>query len=432
MTQPLPAPTLLKFAKMVFSPLKNTDCATCFFVAGGGKRTLVPYLLNDESVLRQIIGKKYDDYIFVFVNTDELLDLSNISYLKLIHTKISQALYTHKIKKTQNGYNVDNPLYAIEADIRMLILKNKKLLLILNDFEQTLLMDPTIYANLERIMAIDKSRITYIFISSVNMLHESLLSKLVNLKYALSQNVIYWPILGKEDAYYIMDSIAAKTGCTINVEVKQALYEYCGGHPQLLKYSLNFLCMEEGLAEGKKDQIVKFLLTNPQINYICMDIWNSFNTSTQEALVQALTSVTIQKEYQDEVEFLEKMKIITKEGKTYGLFCKLFYQYVIGSLPKQKLTYDPATQTVAIGAKVCLDVFTPQEIRVIAYFLKHSGKVITRDAIAEAIWKEESFDKYSDWMIDKMISNIRKKLQAEGFDPNKLATLKKRGFYFSQ
>lgn len=68
-------------------------------------------------------------------------------------------------------------------------------------------------------------------------------------------------------------------------------------------------------------------------------------------------------------------------------------------------------------------LFTRQELMVYNLLNLSNGHVITRDAIADLIWGEESSDKYSDWAIDTLMKNIRKKLE-----DNNLGVLKtKRG-----
>ncbi|MBM3209246.1 winged helix-turn-helix domain-containing protein [Candidatus Shapirobacteria bacterium] len=54
--------------------------------------------------------------------------------------------------------------------------------------------------------------------------------------------------------------------------------------------------------------------------------------------------------------------------------------------------------------------------------------VISRDEIAEILWGKESYDKYSDWSIDQMISQLRKKLNQLGISPKSLQTIRDRGY----
>lgn len=95
-------------------------------------------------------------------------------------------------------------------------------------------------------------------------------------------------------------------------------------------------------------------------------------------------------------------------------------------------SFDEKTNQLYYGTKSCSGAFTLQEFKVLVHLLKKDGAVTSRDDIGEVLWGKNSPEKYSDWMIDKLISNIRKKLDNVGFPSEKLVTLKKRGFYLAQ
>lgn len=52
--------------------------------------------------------------------------------------------------------------------------------------------------------------------------------------------------------------------------------------------------------------------------------------------------------------------------------------------------------------------------------------IVTKDDVAKAIWGDEWEDSYSDWAIDKLISNLRKKLKEAGY-PKTIKAFKGKG-----
>lgn len=54
---------------------------------------------------------------------------------------------------------------------------------------------------------------------------------------------------------------------------------------------------------------------------------------------------------------------------------------------------------------------TGKELIVYTLFEKTPGEIVSKEKIAETMWGDDWEQNYSDWAIDKMISNIRKKLQ---------------------
>jgi hypothetical protein len=69
------------------------------------------------------------------------------------------------------------------------------------------------------------------------------------------------------------------------------------------------------------------------------------------------------------------------------------------------------------------------ERRIISELTKSSKKFISREEVAEIIWGEASFEKFSDWAIDKTISRLRKKVALA--DPNfSIKTVKSKGYTY--
>jgi len=75
-------------------------------------------------------------------------------------------------------------------------------------------------------------------------------------------------------------------------------------------------------------------------------------------------------------------------------------------------------------------IFSKSEFEVLDYLVKNSNSVVSREKIAEVMWKDLSFEKYSDWAIDKMISRIREKFEENSKKPQFLITLRSIGFKF--
>jgi len=73
-------------------------------------------------------------------------------------------------------------------------------------------------------------------------------------------------------------------------------------------------------------------------------------------------------------------------------------------------------------------LLTLSEEKVLNLLLDKINKLVKRDDIAKALWGNLWLEKYSDYMIDKVIYLLRKKLVA----PYKISTFRNRGIIFSQ
>jgi hypothetical protein len=77
--------------------------------------------------------------------------------------------------------------------------------------------------------------------------------------------------------------------------------------------------------------------------------------------------------------------------------------------------------------KKVLIVFTEGEKHLWEYFKKNSRKLVDKDIVTELL-RPDSFSDTSLWAIDKAVSRFRKKLLKNGIDPERLRTVKGKGY----
>ncbi|MCL4364279.1 winged helix-turn-helix domain-containing protein [Patescibacteria group bacterium] len=426
---------LTDFTKDVFLPAKKGESVTCLFTAGGGKRTLFNYLLKEKSFIKQVFGEEFDTTLFVFVDPDEILNVSNEAYLQLILDNLVLEMSKNNIEPVSKPA-LKNPLILIKENLAMLLEKNWRAVFILNDFEFTLNLSSTIYLNLESIhnlessMFVSRSKIVFLFLATLNLLDETVIKSFGDLKYGIAKNVKFFPLFDQEQSYYLLDRIGEKLGKKISGPLKSALYEVCGGHPRLLKYSLNLIFKSGMIDETGKNKIIDFLCDKYQLKIICADVWNFLSEQERATIVSIVNNGSITDSQNENAQYLSKLSIVRKTGDKYQVFGEIFRQFVKNKLPKQRLLLDTNAKKLFYGGKSCEDKFSFQEYSILVFLINHENQLVTRDQIAEAIWGKNYLDKYSDWSIDKSISLLRKKLDALGFPSENLKTLKKRGFSF--
>lgn len=426
----LPSEFLVKFANSVFIPLKNGQCVSCMFSAGGGKRMIIKYLLSEETILKKIFADQYNKTLFVYVDPDEILEISNKNYLELIYSTLIKNLKDKQIESLKN--NDSNHLNAIRNTLTNAVNAGWSMVFILHDFEFTLSLSQSVFLNLETIMAINKPKIVYLFLSTINLFDETVLKSLHNLKYAIARNVVYFPLLNKIEIDFLIDQISEQTKVIIPNQIRNILFDVCGGHPQLLKYAVHNLIEtgEKYLTDAK--QAKSYLLSHYQLKIVCADIWNFLTQKEKDVLNNVVTTGSFLSTQHEEVEYLLKLGLINKlADDKYRVFGSLFEEFVKNKLPLKKLIFDANTKKLYYGSQSCENKFTFQEFKLLVYFVTHENELTTRDKVAEALWGKLYCDKYSDWSIDKIISIVRKKLDALGFPSEYLVTLKKRGFSFS-
>ncbi|MBI4009370.1 winged helix-turn-helix transcriptional regulator [Candidatus Roizmanbacteria bacterium] len=429
MAYPQPKDRLVKLAEDIFTPVKNRYCISCFFISGTGKRILIKFLLHEEKILKRIFGKDFNKTIFIYIDPDEIIDTTNESYLQLILENLQRSAKEKKIKLPKQ--NSLNPLFLIKDYVKYLINQGWHLIFLLNDFEFTLNLSPSIYRNFESILALNKAQVTYVFLSTINLLDEATLDKFHNFKYAINRVLYYHELSDQESIDFVLENTAQKLNIQISDKLKKLLVELCGGHIQLLKYCLTILneAGSEYLIATEKTK--KYLINYDQIKSVCNDIWNYLNPNEKKILINVVKIGRIPDSLISKANFLLKTGLIKNKNNTYELFGELLKHYIQNQIPQEKLSYDPKTNQIYYGLKPCTDIFTFQEFKLLVHFLKNEDKVISRDEVAQILWGKNYVEHYSDWSIDKIISSMRKKMGEMNFPSSKLVTLKKRGFTFS-
>ncbi len=128
------------------------------------------------------------------------------------------------------------------------------------------------------------------------------------------------------------------------------------------------------------------------------------------------------------ITYLVNTGFLVPHGDSFTIRVALLRDYV-------KTYYADATtinvtnkKDIVINNTIVTSTFSPSERRMLRHFLQNKGKIVTRDEIAQAVWKEESQEKYSDWAIDQLVRRVRQKLMKLGLPEDTIATKKNQGY----
>jgi DNA-binding response OmpR family regulator len=91
-----------------------------------------------------------------------------------------------------------------------------------------------------------------------------------------------------------------------------------------------------------------------------------------------------------------------------------------------ELEIDPSSMTVQVQGKAVLT--TVREFRLLEYLALHCGRVLTRDQLLDAVWKETPF--VTPRSIDVYVRRLREKIESDPRHPRYLKTLRGIGYRF--
>src|SRR5215470_1394682 len=71
---------------------------------------------------------------------------------------------------------------------------------------------------------------------------------------------------------------------------------------------------------------------------------------------------------------------------------------------------------------------SPREFKLLGYFIQHSGEVVTRDQLLDAVWGYDSFPLTR--TVDTHIAKLRQKIEDDPGDPRHIITVHRAGYKF--
>ena len=220
-------------------------------------------------------------------------------------------------------------------------------------------------------------------------------------------NTIDKPWFEKHLEEYKESLILANTMQIIPILKDNLLQEYINETAK--KYNLE-------LTENESSYIAN---TYGGILQLAKEYLRSFRDTTNLDVKFHLQWELLPKEYKEVIkqlvqgEKVEKIEILTELEKIGVLKLDLFNKH------SQILDINPE--------KKVLTVFTEGEISLWKYFKQNSRKLILKDTVAKLLRPENNSDTTL-WTIDKAVSRFRRKLLNCGIDPEKLKTIKGKGY----
>jgi DNA-binding response OmpR family regulator len=91
-----------------------------------------------------------------------------------------------------------------------------------------------------------------------------------------------------------------------------------------------------------------------------------------------------------------------------------------------EIEIDPASMKVQVQGRPVLT--TVREFRLLEYLATHCGRVLTRDQLLDAVWKETPF--VTPRSIDVYVRRLREKIESDSRHPKYLKTLRGIGYRF--
>lgn len=443
-TPPLSLETLKDYAEDIFKPIRRGENVTTIWVAMAGRRIRNKFIINYSEVFKEEIGET-NKYLLVYIEPLELTEESNVGYIKLLIKSIVEGynkqlsrnlkrLPTEKYLPSKSSVDYSQLLELIRKLIKDIISQKKEVVLFLGEFDELEFAGSILYNNLKALWADLKGKLHFVFLLLEDMTRPEAINKYGELNELLLQNIIYVPLIGKRDIDYLVDYFGSQFKREFLKEEKDLLSKICGGHPYLIKSCSRIVALMDGEKLGTPE-LEKRLLSHFEPRSASQKIFDYRDQVEKNFLRKVIKNGKTQ-ELPESAGTLANLGLIRRDKDgTWAPFSRLFKSCIEegrGGLESPratdaKLFFDEKSGAILMDEENVEENFTRQEYEVLRFFLKEPNHLRSRDEISEAMWGKESYDKYSDWAIDQLMSKIRKKLKNLGAG-NVLVTVRGRGY----
>ncbi len=425
------------FIEEFLKQIDQGESFTIFGMPGTGKNDLFKNFAENKKFWESVFPNKKCNFLIIYIDLQKLIDVSPLGFYRLFTSTIKKTtnenINNQKIKdrindiynKTIKSKEIFSVFESCEEMIKYITDNTKlKLCILIYDIAILSSFDKQFFNSLKALRNISMWKIILSFASDSNIL-QIMGPDLLGDLYSLIQNKTIWlNLASKKDSILIMEEWERENGYRIPQKVKNKIFLIANGHPGFMR-SLNNIYQEK-----KKISIlnnIKKISKHPSIIAREDKFWNKLNEEYKNILIKYKNNpkAPINPQY------LYKTGILKKKN---GLFSKLLEYYLdkkVTKSEKQKKTsgiyIDTKTKTTFIDNKKLKQELTENEFKILLYLYKSRGNIVSKDEIAEILWKNKGIEKYSDWAIDKTISRLRKKFGDSARNPRFIETIKGRG-----
>ena len=443
---PVTKETFHKYAESIFAPVRRGECVTTVWVTMAGRRMWNKFLIENINLFEKELPN-YKKYILVYVEPLDLTDDSLAGYVRLMAKSFIEACEKHpkaqeKLNKTTTKV-FDDPiatystlLASLKNLLKELISTGHNIVFFVGEFDELTFANKIFYNNLKSLWSSLYPRLHYVFLMRERVMRQQNIAQWGELNEAILQNVVYMPLLNDSDFDYVINHLSTDYGVKVTDGERGVLIKLCGRHPYLLKVAMR--CLANFSEEDKKlGSLEEALLNYYELQSVARGILDVRTENEKRTLKLIAEGKVIPANAKDIVDFFMKIGLVTKNSKGELIVSgKVFKRAVLGQQGVEvatpasngdRLTVDQETGAIVLNGKAVEEVFTRQEYLILSAFMKNEDKLFSREEIGGVLWGKASYEKYSDWAIDQLMSKLRKKLEKVGTS-SRVVTVRGKGY----
>ncbi len=429
--------------------VEDGDCCSVVGLSNTGKSTLLRSIPL-PAVQRKYLGDRAADYIFVYIDFNLMLELTEQGFYELIlrstlaelkKLEIEQGLldriaasYRHLVEPA-NPFLVplsfNEGLTAISEGLK------QRVVFLFDEFDEPFAgLDERIFLNLRALKDKYGPRLSYVVATDQPLREPQRGAKVAEFRELFALNTLFLSTLGRDDAEQAVAQFAREEEVEFSADDVVFVIAQAGGHPGLLEAACRVLAeVSSDYPDSYRDQSYKLvrerLDSDVSIRAECAKLWNGLTAEEQEALTAFVSRSGEPLDPELERSLRQKAIIEEKEGPL-SVFSQLFEgfarrQRLVKRREPQGVRVDVDSGHVWVDGELAPDL-TDLEYRLLLLLYGHLDKICDKYQIVESVWGQDYIDEVDDARIGKLVNRLRQKIEPDPSEPRYLTTVRGRGY----
>ncbi|MGQ9683749.1 MAG: winged helix-turn-helix domain-containing protein [Anaerolineae bacterium] len=309
------------------------------------------------------------------------------------------------------------------------------LILVLDEFDACMRsLDDRVLLNLRALRDTYPERLAYITATRRRLESMRRAHGAVEFAELFAHTTMFLAPLDRQGTTALVEKCASTYCLAVGPDDVSLLMDEAGGHPALV------IAAAHGLSRLRRDAaalgrplhetyIREQLDADPACHDECLKLWHDLDSDERAVL---LSAGSCDSGGSRTWQALDERYLIQTGGPAPRPFCRLFAGYV----QRHRL----AAQTHSHGIRVDVDAgevwidghrlppLTDLEYRLLLLLYGRLGQLVDKYTIVEAVWGQSYLDEIDDARIEKLVSRLRAKIEADPARPRFLHTIRGRGY----
>jgi hypothetical protein len=446
----LPRPADLR---AIFDGLRAMACQSIVGVSNLGKSATLRSLAEPE-VQAEYLGAGAADYLFIYIDFNQMLVMSDQAFYELVLRACIDALRERKInggvlQQVQTAYRslvapssaFEVPLSFAQAMATIGDQLPERVVFLFDELDGPVEgIDGRVFLNLRALKDRHESGITYVTATNRHMTQIRSDVDVAEFAELFEHNTLYISMLAEAEVRRFAERFASEEGVTFSEDNLAFIRAWGGGHPALLETTCRILGLLTGkpLRDPSQDVIIhrrasEVLTQDLNILAECRKIWNDLTDFEHDALLAISRGDGI--EHASGIESVTRKHLVVKNGTDLRIFARAFSEFVqrqhaARRRPQQGLRVDLDSGEVWLNGNG-VPTLTNLEYRLLLLLYGRMGKIVNKYEVVEAVWGEEYIEEVDDARIEKLVSRLRQKIEPDAQNPKFLQTVRGRGYKLS-